>query len=948
MRYYNLLIKTEIEIFSEAVNETCKRYGYESYQNRINGYMFQTFVNDINTIFYREDKNIIYAIFSYNEKKYSFDKAYDYIIDRIKDISKTAKLYCKTKEITMYDYYNCVNEAARRNYNYGTRLQNAKAANLEMFEYDGFTFGDKDKYEWIVNFRESIIDTNKKIDDSMLSESFKKELSNIEGHKNEEGNVGNMVHYVISTRSVEAASDMTETLVQKLIEANRISSHRMGIISQMRPDAYKYSFLESIIENNYGGAVVIDLSEKFGHDTLEYELLAKYIERLVKKYRKDCLFVFTYNMDKPGFAYRLLPNIKKYVIPVMLREGTGDRKSATKYMKNLIEKSEYSEYANQAKEFMKEFSGEKFTQTDVMEAYEKFEPWCLNKNIYSAYDYRIDDDFMLDRDENAESSEERLESLIGLERVKEHIGKIVLSDIAEKERRNRVGSSYQSNCMHMIFAGNPGSAKTTVARLFAGITKEKGILKSGAFVSCGGMDLDGLGCVERIRDSFKSAKGGVLFIDEAYSMKSDTATTVLIQEMEEHRDEVIVVLAGYNERMKEFVKQNEGLKSRIPHWVDFPDYNADELADIFKLMVKDKGFTATESAIKEARYIFEKAQHIDDFGNGRYVRNILEEAIMNQSVRVLAEKGDASEIKKKELFMLIKDDIRNLDEARKEVKDPKKELKEMIGLTSAKDIIHKAIANLKLKKICVERGLPKEDASYHMVFTGNPGTAKTSVARLFAEILKEEGVLPTGNFVEVGRADLIGQAVGHTAPLVRKRFKEAKGGVLFIDEAYSLCDGWNNSYGDEAINTIVQEMENHRDDVIVIFAGYPKPMKEFLDRNPGMSSRIAFHVNFEDYTTDELCDITRLMVDKKKMTITDSAMAKIRENVEAARKNNDFGNGRYVRKLLEEAEMNIAERVYKLKKSDITTEMITTIEECDVPEYDEDQNANTKKLGFCA
>lgn len=167
----------------------------------------------------------------------------------------------------------------------------------------------------------------------------------------------------------------------------------MEIISEIRPDAYKFSYLEDIIENNNGGVIVIDLSEKFGRDILEYELISKHIENLVKKHRKNCLFVFTYNMDKPGFAYRLLPNIKKYVIPVMLREGTGDRKSATKYMKNLIEKSEYSEYANQAKEFMKEFSGEKFTQTDVMEAYEKFEPWCLNKNIYSAYEYKIDDDF---------------------------------------------------------------------------------------------------------------------------------------------------------------------------------------------------------------------------------------------------------------------------------------------------------------------------------------------------------------------------------------------------------------------------------------------------------------------------------------------------------------------------------------------------------------------------
>ena len=162
-----------------------------------------------------------------------------------------------------------------------------------------------------------------------------------------------------------------------------------------------------------------------------------------------------------------------------------------------------------------------------------------------------------------------------------------------------------------------------------------------------------------------------------------------------------------------------------------------------------------------------------------------------------------------------------------------------------------------------------------------------------------------------------------TAPLVKKKFKEAQGGVLFIDEAYSLCDAYENGYGDEAINTLVQEMENHRDEVIVIFAGYTVPMQKFLDRNPGMLSRIAFQVEFEDYSTDELCDIAKLMVSEKHLTITDAAMNKLRNNFDMVREENDYGNGRYVRKTLEEAEMNLAERVLQYKESEITTELIT-------------------------
>ena len=556
----------------------------------------------------------------------------------------------------------------------------------------------------------------------------------------------------------------------------------------------------------------------------------------------------------------------------------------------------------------------------------------------------------MDRDSEAESPYDRLNKLVGLDIVKKQIDSIIATDIVEKERRKRKGKDYQTGCMHMIFGGNPGSAKTTVAKLFAGIAKEKGILKSGAFVERGGMDLDGIGCVTAIREAFVAAKGGVLFIDEAYSMMSDTAVTVLIQEMENRRDDVIVILAGYNERMKEFMKINEGLKSRIPHWIDFPDYTADELTDIFRLMIKERGFSATDDAVKEAHYIFEKVRNTDNFGNGRYVRNMIDRAAQNQAVRLLSTGRKAEEINKAELFRITKNDISMLEEGLKKERvagTAKKELDGMIGLTSVKEIIHKAMAHYKLNKLCIDKGIAREKASFHMVFTGNPGTAKTTVARLFAEILKDEKVLSTGNFVEVGRADLVGDHVGSTAPLVKKKFKEAQGGVLFIDEAYSLCDAYENGYGDEAINTLVQEMENHRDEVIVIFAGYTVPMQKFLDRNPGMLSRIAFQVEFEDYSTDELCDIAKLMVSEKHLTITDAAMNKLRNNFDMVREENDYGNGRYVRKTLEEAEMNLAERVLQYKESEITTELITTIEDSDIPSPNI-KKKTIRRMGFAS
>ncbi len=947
MRYYNLVLKTSSKEIEEGAKIRLRDYDFESSIGAMNAYIYKIINNGIAFLAYREEEDAILAAFSFDDKKGTFNEAYDHIIEILSSTFSVTQIKSEPCEITMSDFYDCWLEARRRA-NFSGWGKIIGSAHLEF--YENYSRNDQDFYKF--DLKEKIISQTIKKDNPVYDASVINELSNIESHENTSSFNGNMVHYLISSKSVQAANDITEAIMQRLVKANRLSSRRMEIISEIDPDLYKrHNCLEEIIENNFGGVMVFDLSEKFGCDPTSYGMVCKYIEKLVMQYKNDCLFVFTYNTDKPGFAYQLLRSVRKYLITVPLREGTGDRKAAVKYLKELIKASEYSKYAGQANEFMKMFPGNEFSQTDVLTAFEQFEPWCLNKNVLnSAYDYSSLDTFMLDRDDDKNSSYEKLKNLIGLTSVKEQIDNIIAADIVEKERKKRMGNDYEAGTMHMIFSGNPGTAKTTAAKLFAGIAKEKGILKSGAFVERGGMDLDGMACVIEIRRAFMEAEGGVLFIDEAYSLKSNTAVTVLLQEMENRRDSVIVILAGYNEKMREFMEINEGLKSRIPHWIDFPDYDVDELTEIFQKMAKDRGFDIEEDAIKKARNIFDRARYMDNFGNGRFVRNLLEHAVQNQSVRLLADGNDPDKIHNKELFLIKENDISMLGEDLKNAREPgtaKKELDEMIGLSSAKSVLNKVIAGFKLNKLRTDKGITKEKPSLHMVFTGNPGTAKTTVARLFSEIMKDEKFLPSGNFVEAGRADLVGRFVGQTAPLVKKKFKEAQGGVLFIDEAYSLCDDRENSFGDEAINTIVQEMENHRDDVIVIFAGYPDKMKNFLDRNPGMASRIVFQVEFEDYTADELCEIARLMLSRKHMTITDSAMEKLRSICEKARKDRSFGNGRFVRKMLEEAEMNLAERVSRSDESELTTKLITTVEERDIPEYSEvNHQPERKVIGF--
>ncbi len=279
--------------------------------------------------------------------------------------------------------------------------------------------------------------------------------------------------------------------------------------------------------------------------------------------------------------------------------------------------------------------------------------------------------------------------------------------------------------------------------------------------------------------------------------------------------------------------------------------------------------------------------------------------------------------------------------------DAYKELMEMIGLTEAKNVILQALNYHKAQKLFADKGMKVDRPAMHMVFTGNPGTAKTTVARLFARIMRENGLLSRGHLVEVGRGDLVGKYVGWTAQTVQKRFEQAEGGVLFIDEAYSLVDGRSGSYGDEAINTIVQEMENYRDDMVVIFAGYPDRMEEFLQKNPGLRSRIAYHVPFADYSVEELCSIAALAARKKGLHLDDRAQEKLASVFETARKQMDFGNGRYVRNILEKAKMAQATRLLTQDYESLTQKEITTLcaEDIEMPEI---ATPARPRIGFSA
>ena len=259
-----------------------------------------------------------------------------------------------------------------------------------------------------------------------------------------------------------------------------------------------------------------------------------------------------------------------------------------------------------------------------------------------------------------------------------------------------------------------------------------------------------------------------------------------------------------------------------------------------------------------------------------------------------------------------------------ENRDALNELNSLVGLNSVKDLCKKIINYYELQKLRNRENFGEDSIGMHMVFSGNPGTAKTTVARLVARIMKQKGILSKGDLIEVGRADLVGKYVGWTAKTVQEYFEKAKGSILFIDEAYSLIDD-NNSFGAEAINTIVQEMENNREDVVVIFAGYGREMRDFIDQNSGLKSRISFFVDFPDYSNQELYQILELFARKNHYELDNDVYPQFMgalTDIEVKR-----GNGRYVRNIFEGAKLRQAERLMKLPKKQRVKGLYTLIGE---------------------
>ncbi len=606
---------------------------------------------------------------------------------------------------------------------------------------------------------------------------------------------------------------------------------------------------------------------------------------------------------------------------------------------------------------------------------DKFVEGNVQALIGEAAELRTLDDYIDDSpNETLEDIIKRLDSLVGLEGVKRKVKDYV--DYLEflKIRKEKGFEDDQKFNLHSLFKGNPGTGKTTVAKLVAKIYHKMGFLTRGHITEVGRAELIGqyIGqTAPKVKEVIESARGGVLFIDEAYGLArtenddkdyGHEAIEVLVKEMSDGPGNIAIFLAGYPKEMEVLLKSNPGLKSRVKMGYEFNDYTPKELMEISNMACKQKAVVMTKDA-KSLLYrkLTELYRNRDkSFGNARLVLDLIEDAKMNLGLRLIrSKKADLESERKLQTIRLVDMESSFRQEQKRRVqididytllKESLAEINKLKGLGNVKTEINELV---DLVTFYVESGKSVlGNFSLHTIFKGNPGTGKTTVARLLSKIYKALGIIERGHLIECDRQGLVAGFIGQTAAKTKSMVDKALGGVLFIDEAYALSDKrYGGDYGQEAIEALLKEMEDNRGDFIVIVAGYPDPMDRFLESNPGFKSRFDHSLNFEDFSEEELLEIATSMLQNENLTLNKEAEGHLKKYLTFIFRQRDkfFGNGRTVRKVINTVVRKQHLRMAGIGKEKRTMKALSSVILADVSHLTPDKDIfeeSKKKIGF--
>ncbi len=536
----------------------------------------------------------------------------------------------------------------------------------------------------------------------------------------------------------------------------------------------------------------------------------------------------------------------------------------------------------------------------------------------------------------------KLNGMVGLAGVKKEISN--LAAFLNLQIRRGETNTFQGK--HYVFTGNPGTGKTTVARIMADVFRTLGILSRGQLIEADRSKLvAGFAGQTAIKTNqlIDSAMGGVLFIDEAYTLKSNDqdsfgseAIDTLLKRLEDDRGKFICIVAGYTDNMHDFIDSNPGLKSRFTQTIHFDDYTPDELTEIFINLAKGKNFVVDDETRATIHRQFEQLylRRDKNFGNAREARRIFDQAVEKQSQRLVSMMGDPN-FKDEDMYRITSADLAvEPAEKARPLDEVLNELDEFVGMRSVKNMIRRlAVQSMFMKQRAAAGAGKVQQMSMNFILTGNPGTGKTSVARKMGEILQAMDILPTSCVIEASRATLVGKYMGETPKIVNNMCDKAMGGILFIDEAYTLSSD-NDQYGKEAIDTLMKRMEDDRGKFVVIAAGYQHEMEQFLTVNPGLASRFSHKMHIDDYNEDELLAIFKKMAQKDNYRLSPEAEFKLLDVIcrRVVTKDESFGNAREIRNMLDATIQQLSMRVSSIPASEVTQETYQLIMPEDIKE----------------